>query len=259
MIIFSACRCVREDLSAVSIKLYYLQNGSARLGFWIRGREYLLPVGIVLKALVDTNDREISVCLTSYYKAEYQGERGAVATQRVGDKATSILDEMRALSLFTRNECLHHIGSSFQPVMDGLETESCSVVGEAVLRDYIFVHLSSNHDKFNLLIFMLQKLFALVDKTAAPDNPDALVNQEVLQPGHLITIYLKEKLQEWLLKCKRQLQEEMTKTNKNFDIGKCNILIQSDSYILLVSSFSFITLETYDFLSMTNFVTSSNT
>lgn len=152
---------------------------------------------------------------------------------------------------------MRYAGNSFRPVMGGMEAESCSVVsqwicfiissifpfsifsacgrscfpnyfycyvqvGDAVLRDYIFVHLSSNHDKFNLLMlvtttflptvsssifhlsfgtgpadivsnysFMLQKLFALVDSTAAPDNPDALVNQEVLQPGHLITIYLK--------------------------------------------------------------------
>ena len=40
---------------------------------------------------------------------------------------------------------------------------------------------------------MVQKLFAFVDNTAAPDNPDTLANQEVLQPGHLITIYLKVK------------------------------------------------------------------
>lgn len=39
--------------------------------------------------------------------------------------------------------------------------------------------------------FMLQKLYALVDQTVAPDNPDALQNQEILLPGHLITIYVK--------------------------------------------------------------------
>lgn len=38
---------------------------------------------------------------------------------------------------------------------------------------------------------MLQKLFSLIDHTSAPDNPDSLQNQEVLLPGHLITIYLK--------------------------------------------------------------------
>ncbi|KAJ8431040.1 hypothetical protein Cgig2_022982 [Carnegiea gigantea] len=42
-------RCVREDQSAVTVKLYYLNNGSARVGFWIGGREFLLPVGVVLK------------------------------------------------------------------------------------------------------------------------------------------------------------------------------------------------------------------
>lgn len=39
--------------------------------------------------------------------------------------------------------------------------------------------------------FMLQKLFALVDGTAAPDNADALQHQEVLLPGHLLTTVVK--------------------------------------------------------------------
>lgn len=38
---------------------------------------------------------------------------------------------------------------------------------------------------------MVQKLFSLVDETSVPDNQDALQNQEVLLPGHLIAIYLK--------------------------------------------------------------------
>ncbi|KAG9150706.1 hypothetical protein Leryth_008151 [Lithospermum erythrorhizon] len=66
---------------------------------------------------------------------------------------------------------------------------------------------------------MLQKLFSLVDGTSMPDNPDALQNQEVLLPGHLITIYLKEKLQEWLLKVKRTIMEDLDNPNKKFDIG----------------------------------------
>nr|CAD1830514.1 unnamed protein product [Ananas comosus var. bracteatus] len=45
----NSTRCVRENQSSVTLKLYYLQNGSARLGFWIKGREFLLPVRIVLK------------------------------------------------------------------------------------------------------------------------------------------------------------------------------------------------------------------
>lgn len=38
---------------------------------------------------------------------------------------------------------------------------------------------------------MVQKLFSLIDQTSVPDNPDSLQNQEILLPGHLITVYLK--------------------------------------------------------------------
>uniref|UniRef100_A0A2P2LTX3 DNA-directed RNA polymerase n=2 Tax=Rhizophora mucronata TaxID=61149 RepID=A0A2P2LTX3_RHIMU len=215
-------RCVREyqssltDQSSITIKLYYLRNGSARLGFWIQGREYLLPVGMVLKALVETTDCEIYEKLTCCYNGKYEKVKGAVGTQLVAERAKIILDEVRDLSLLTRDDCLQHIGEHFQPVIDGLENESALNVAHAVLKDYVFVHLINYEDKFNLLIFMLQKLFSLIDQTSVPDNPDALQNQEVLLPGHLITIYLKEKLEDWLRKAKKTIQEEIAKKN-NFN------------------------------------------
>ncbi|KAG9150705.1 hypothetical protein Leryth_008151 [Lithospermum erythrorhizon] len=212
-------RCVREDQSAVTVKLYYLNNGSARLGFWIQGREYMLPVGIILKALIDTTDHEIYASLTCCYDEKFDRVKGCVGTQLIGERAKIILDEVQALSLFKRSQCLRHLGEYFRPVMPEHENDGFSDVAAAVLRNYIFVHLDNNHDKFTLLIFMLQKLFSLVDGTSMPDNPDALQNQEVLLPGHLITIYLKEKLQEWLLKVKRTIMEDLDNPNKKFDIG----------------------------------------
>ncbi|KAL5224278.1 hypothetical protein ABZP36_010917 [Zizania latifolia] len=209
-------RCVQDDQSSVTTKLYYLQNGSARLGFWLGGREILLPVGIVLKALIDTSDREIFTSLTCCYSDHYERGKGVVSTQLIGERAQIILDEVRDLSLLTRRECLLHIGQYFRSVMEGFEKDDFETVAEAVLKDYIFVHLQNNHDKFNLLIFMLQKLYALVDQTASPDNADALQYQEALLPGHLITIFLKDRLQDWLRKSKRLIVEEATK-NKSFD------------------------------------------
>ncbi|PON83619.1 DNA-directed RNA polymerase, subunit [Trema orientale] len=212
-------RCVREDESSVTVKLYYLRNGSARLGFWVQGREYLLPVGIVLKALIDTTDHEIYASLTCCYSEKYDKGKGVVGTRLLGERAQIILNEVQDLNLFKRSQCLEHIGEYFQPVMQGLENASYSVVAEAVLKDYIFVHLDNNYDKFNLLIFMVQKLFSFVDQTSVPDNPDSLQNQEVLLPGHLITIYLKEKLEDWLYRVKKLLQDEINKKNKTFDLG----------------------------------------
>lgn len=212
-------RCVREDQSSVTVKLYYLHNGSARLGFWVQGREYLLPVGIVLKALIDTNDHEIYVKLTHSYNEKYEKGKGAVATQLVGERAKIILDEINQLSLFTQEQCLQHIGEHFQPIMEGMQTESYSDVADAVLRGYIFVHLDDNNDKFNLLIFMVQKLFSLIDQTSVSDNLDSLQNQEILLPGHIITIYLKEKLEDWLRKAKKLIQEAITKKGKEYNFN----------------------------------------
>ncbi|ONM05443.1 DNA-directed RNA polymerase I subunit 2 [Zea mays] len=211
-------RCVQRDQSSVTIKLYYILNGSARLGFWLGGREFLLPVGIVLKALIDASDREIFTSLTCCYSDKHGRGKGVVSTQLIGERAQIVLDEVRNLSILTRTQCLVHIGQYFRSVMEGFENDDYITVAEAVLKDYIFVHLENNHDKFNLLIFMLQKLYALVDQTASPDNPDALQYQEALLPGHLFTVFLKDRLQEWLRKSKRLILEEAAK-NKGFDLG----------------------------------------
>ncbi|KAH9718489.1 DNA-directed RNA polymerase I subunit 2 [Citrus sinensis] len=249
--------CVRKDQSSVTLKLYYLLNGSARLGFWLQGKEYLLPLGIVLKkrapimvgfmlhitcclfselehaagannltrkALVDTNDLEIFNHLTCCYEEKYKKEKGAVGSPLVSERVKIILAEVQDLSLTTRLQCLQHIGEHFQPVIDGLQSESYYAVAETVIRDYIFVHLNDNNDKFNLLIFMLQKLFSLVDHTSVSDNPDSLQNQEILLPGHLITIYLKEKLEDWLRKGKKLIQDEIENNGKKFDFFNCIIV-----------------------------------
>ncbi|GMH19290.1 hypothetical protein Nepgr_021131 [Nepenthes gracilis] len=213
-------RCVREDQSAVTVRLYYLSNGSARIGFWIEGREFLLPVGVVMKALVDTTDHEIYVALTCSYNEKYKGAKGAVGTQLGGERAKIILDELHGMSLLTHSRCLDHIGEYFRPVMPGLENESYSVVGDAVLNNFVFVHLGTNNrDKFNLVVFMVQKLFSLVDQTSVPDNQDALQNQEVLQAGQLIAIYLKAKLEEWLEKSRHLLSDEINSQSKSFSLS----------------------------------------
>ncbi|XP_057453596.1 DNA-directed RNA polymerase I subunit 2 isoform X2 [Lotus japonicus] len=209
-------RCVRADQSSLTVKLYYLRNDSARLGFWVKGREYLLPVGIVLKALIDTSDLEIRTNLKSCYNEKYEKGKGAVGTQRVDDRARMIIEEVRQLSLFTRLQCLNYIGEHFQPILTELKNDSYDTVAKAVLKDYVFVHLDDNFDKFNLLIFMLQKLFSLVDGTSVLDNPDSLQNQEVLLPGHLITLYLKEKLEDWLQSGK----DEMKRKSGTFDFSE---------------------------------------
>ena len=61
------------------------------------------------------------------------------------------------------------------------------------------VHLSDNMDTFNYLLIMTEKLYALINNEIQPDNLDSLMNQEVLLPGHLYMMMLREKLEEILI------------------------------------------------------------
>ncbi|CAL9001357.1 unnamed protein product [Prunus brigantina] len=198
-------RCVREDQSAVTVRLYYLESGNIKLGFRIQRKEYFLDVGVVLQAL---RGGRISIDLNSKVKGIDVAEAIILGSVRK-------LAAERGLSHSTQSECIEYIGEVFQPVIGGLDKEA---VGNAVLTDYVFVHLDAIVHKFSLLKFMVQKLFSLVSEKSKEDNPNALQNQEVLLPGHLITIYLKEKLEGWLQKTKRLLEDEINKKSKNFDL-----------------------------------------
>jgi hypothetical protein len=59
------------------------------------------------------------------------------------------------------------------------------------------VHLSeeSPRSKVDLLVLMIRKLYLFVSGEVVEDNSDSLMNQEVLLPGHLYLMVVKEKMQ----------------------------------------------------------------
>ena len=74
-------------------------------------------------------------------------------------------------------------------------------------------------DKFASLVLMLHKLYALASGACAEDNADSLLHQEVLLPGHLLTIFLKERLQDWLLKLKAAVEKDLRTEGLAVDLG----------------------------------------
>lgn len=52
-------KCVREDMSSVTLTLHYLRDGRCNLRWSIKKQEFLVPVVLILKALKETSDREI--------------------------------------------------------------------------------------------------------------------------------------------------------------------------------------------------------
>ena len=92
----SIVRCVRPDQSGLTCRVHYLTDGSSAFAFAFRRQEFLVPVGIILKALIDTTDKHI---FESLQQCDLTSEKGpAVIAQR----AEIILRKTQELKLFTR-------------------------------------------------------------------------------------------------------------------------------------------------------------
>lgn len=64
---------------------------------------------------------------------------------------------------------------------------------------------------------MLQKLYSLVSGTSCVDNPDSPNNHEVLLPGHLYNMIIKEKIDECLTMVVAQIKQDVRQNIKDVD------------------------------------------
>lgn len=64
---------------------------------------------------------------------------------------------------------------------------------------------------------MLRKLFAIVSKSCATDNPDSPQHQEVLLPGQLYGMILKEKIEDLLNGIRLQIITDLRRAESTVD------------------------------------------
>ena len=192
-------RCVRPDETSQTNVLHYLKDGNVTFRFSWRKNEYLIPVVMILKALVETNDREIFEGLI--------GPIGSESTKNtfLTDRVELLLRTYKSYKLYSMSATRAYLGEKFRVVLGVPETMSDYDVGTEFLRKIVLVHLgnvdvteSQDLDKFRMLLFMIRKLYALAAKECAVDNPDAIQNQEILLGGFLYAQILKEKLDDYL-------------------------------------------------------------
>ncbi|KAJ3026228.1 UNVERIFIED_CONTAM: hypothetical protein HDU68_005993 [Siphonaria sp. JEL0065] len=183
-----AIRCVRQDMSSQSMTLHYLTDGALNLRFSYRKSEYMVPVLLILRALQETSDRDLFMRIT-------QGKTGNTF---LTDRVELLLRGFQSLSVHSRDECRGYIGSKFHVMLDAAEDQTDLEVGIEFLKRVVLVHLESDQEKFDMLIFMIQKLYSLVAGECAVDNPDSPQHQEVLLCGHLFNSILKEKIADTL-------------------------------------------------------------
>jgi DNA-directed RNA polymerase I subunit RPA2 len=199
-------RSVANDQSSVTITLHYLLDGSATVRFAVKRQEFFIPIIILLKALVSTTDREIfEKVVGSDYSNTYLSDRMLV-----------LLRESKTLgdSIVSQDSALAFLGARFRAILDLPASIKDNEAGQILLDRYLLIHIDNRAttDKFELLLMMLRKLYSFVKGEILEDNPDSLANQEILLPGHLMQMYLKEKLDDFLSGIRRFIQKEFSGT-----------------------------------------------
>ena len=192
-------RCVRPDETSQTNVLHYLQDGNITFRFSWKKSEYLVPVMMVLRALIETNDREIYETIVGL--ACSAGTKNTFVTQRV----ELLLRHYKSYNLRGKRKHRAFLGKKFKHVLDIPPDAPDEEAGTELLRKIVLVHLgnvsvkpSQDQDKFNMLVFMIRKLYALAAGDCSPDNPDAVSCQEVLLGGFLYGMIIKEKIESWM-------------------------------------------------------------
>uniref|UniRef100_A0A6B2KWS4 DNA-directed RNA polymerase subunit beta n=1 Tax=Arcella intermedia TaxID=1963864 RepID=A0A6B2KWS4_9EUKA len=203
-------RCVRPDQTSSTFTIHYQNNGDCSIRFKIMKRNYFLPLVITLKALVECTDREIYENLVC----------GEYDNTFLTDRVESLLREQATSPHKTHLACLAYLGSIFRVTLRPPERFTDVDVGRLLLKKYIAVHLGDdNRAKFNLLIFMVRKLYYRASGASVSENPDSLGTQEALLVGHVLNMVLKEKIWEFLesLKMLSSRATARSKTTVDFE------------------------------------------
>jgi len=208
-------RSVRPDQTSQTNVLHYLSDGNVTFRFSWRKNEFLVPVMMVLKALAETSDREIYEGVIGP-----AGSQGIAEKQFVTDRVELLLRTYRAYNIHGKAKTRAYLGSKFRVVLNVADDMSDLEAGSIFIKKIVLPHLgalesdeSCDMDKYRLLLFMTRKLYALVEGECSVDNPDAVQNQEILLPGALYGMIIKERVDEWLSSLGLVLREWGRKDN----------------------------------------------
>ncbi|PNW80548.1 hypothetical protein CHLRE_07g322176v5 [Chlamydomonas reinhardtii] len=212
-------RCVRPDQSSATVRCHYLTDGTVNFAFTMRRAEYFIPAGVLLKCFLEVSDREL------YGKLVSGSAPGGGAAAFAAERAELLLRQADRHDLRTKTQCIEYLGRHFRVVLEQPPSATDYEVGEALLAEYVFIHLDPARpaDKLNLLVAMLHKLYALVCGACAEDNPDALTHHEILLPGHLLLKFMKEKLED-TLSITRELMKKDLEARPGTDVASAEYM-----------------------------------
>lgn len=139
-------RCVRPDQTAQTMTMHYCSDGNVTLRFSYRKQEYMVPIMLVLKSLMEASDKDVFERIMMG-----KSERGAKDTF-LTDRVELLLRGFKRYQLYNQKSCLEYLGSKFHIMLDSPEDMASEEIGREFLRSVICVHLDNDRSKFDLLM-----------------------------------------------------------------------------------------------------------
>ncbi|XP_032876431.1 DNA-directed RNA polymerase I subunit RPA2 [Amblyraja radiata] len=193
--------CVKDEHTAINMNLHYLDNGTVMVNFIYQKELFFIPLGFALKGLVDFTDFQI-------YQELIKGkESNSFFKSCVAQMLRLVMTE----GCTTKKQLLNYLGQRFRVKLYLPEWYTNEQAAEFLFDHCLCVHLKSNVEKFYLLCLMTRKLFTFAKGECQAENPDSLINHEVLTPGQLYLMFLKEKMELWLQSIKLALDKKSQK------------------------------------------------
>ncbi|KAI8125983.1 DNA-directed RNA polymerase I subunit RPA2 [Lucilia cuprina] len=193
-------RSVREDETSFNNVLHYLNNGTCKFMFSNMKFMAYVPVCLIIKCLTDATDEEIYNRLIRGYEND----------QYYLSCVQQMLRDVHSEGLHTSGQCREYLGQVFRSRFRELPDWTTDVeVTDFIMQQRVLVHLETNKEKFDLLVFMIQKLYQCVQGNAKIENVDSVMMQEVLTSGHLYQKYLGDRIDFWLQMAKKMVLKKL--------------------------------------------------
>ncbi|XP_067277472.1 DNA-directed RNA polymerase I subunit RPA2 [Pseudorasbora parva] len=197
-------RSVKDEHTAINMNLHYLENGTVMVNFIYQKEMFFLPLGFALKALVDFSDYQI-------YQELIKGkEENSFFKSCVSEMLRIVMDQ----GCTTKAKVLSYLGERFRVKLNLPEWYTHAQCAHYLLGECLCIHLRSDVEKFYMLCMMTRKLFSFAKQECMEDNPDSLMFQEVLTPGQLYLMFLKEKMTGWLGSVKQVLEKRSERSGE---------------------------------------------
>lgn len=193
--------------------MHFINNGTSKFMFSYRKLLSYVPPMLLLKALVNQTDAYVFEQLIRGYETD----------QYYISCIQQMLREVHEEGIHTHIQAKQYLGEIFRSRFTDLPPwVNDDEVTDFMLNDCILIHLDSHLDKFNLLVFMVQKLFQSIQNKCRVEGADGVMMQEILLGGHLYQKILKERMENWLQALKANVLKRAT--DDSYTLNSVNMM-----------------------------------